>query len=177
MKARDSCHPSRGDGRTEMHMFRAFPVHVVNMCTRSIVNGMAGGEGFEPSGPFQVRRVSSAVVSAGSPTRPQPHPRNIRPLGRSGGATGIRTLETLPSTHFPGVRLRPLGHLSASPDLRWNRPERPTLERATRAGAIYLSRARAQGITSLRSQLFSARPLPTLQQSPLSWQKPRACGV
>ena len=25
---------------------------------------------------------------------------------------GIRTLETLPFTRFPGVRLRPLGHLS-----------------------------------------------------------------
>ncbi len=25
---------------------------------------------------------------------------------------GIRTLETLRFTHFPGVRLRPLGHLS-----------------------------------------------------------------
>ena len=31
----------------------------------------------------------------------------------NGGELGIRTLETLlGSTHFPGVRLRPLGHLS-----------------------------------------------------------------
>ncbi len=31
-----------------------------------------------------------------------------------GGAGGIRTLDTgLPYTHFPGVRLRPLGHCSA----------------------------------------------------------------
>ena len=29
-----------------------------------------------------------------------------------GGEKGIRTLDTLPYTHFPGVRLRPLGHLS-----------------------------------------------------------------
>jgi hypothetical protein len=29
-----------------------------------------------------------------------------------GGERGIRTLDTLPYTHFPGVRLRPLGHLS-----------------------------------------------------------------
>ena len=29
-----------------------------------------------------------------------------------GGERGIRTLETLPFTHFPGVRLQPLGHLS-----------------------------------------------------------------
>jgi hypothetical protein len=32
----------------------------------------------------------------------------------SGGATGIRTLDTLVTyTHFPGERLRPLGHRSA----------------------------------------------------------------
>jgi hypothetical protein len=30
----------------------------------------------------------------------------------SGGERGVRTLDTLPYTHFPGVRLRPLGHLS-----------------------------------------------------------------
>ena len=37
---------------------------------------------------------------------------------RSGGAGGIRTLDTvLPYTHFPGVRLRPLGHRSACPGL------------------------------------------------------------
>ena len=30
----------------------------------------------------------------------------------SGEEGGIRTLETLRFTHFPGVRLRPLGHLS-----------------------------------------------------------------
>ena len=36
---------------------------------------------------------------------------------RSGGAGGIRTLDTvLPYTHFPGERLRPLGHRSA---FRW----------------------------------------------------------
>ncbi len=29
-----------------------------------------------------------------------------------GGEQGIRTLDTLPYTHFPGVRLRPLGQLS-----------------------------------------------------------------
>jgi hypothetical protein len=30
----------------------------------------------------------------------------------NGGEGGIRTLGTLPYTHFPGVLLRPLGHLS-----------------------------------------------------------------
>ncbi len=34
--------------------------------------------------------------------------------GVTGGERGIRTLDTLPYTHFPGVRLRPLGHLSQS---------------------------------------------------------------
>ncbi len=29
-----------------------------------------------------------------------------------GGEGGIRTLDTLPYTRFPGVRLRPLGHLT-----------------------------------------------------------------
>lgn len=36
--------------------------------------------------------------------------------GRDGGAGGIRTLDTLLAyTHFPGERLRPLGHRSACP--------------------------------------------------------------
>ena len=35
-----------------------------------------------------------------------------RIVGFIGGERGIRTLDTLPYTHFPGVRLRPLGHLS-----------------------------------------------------------------
>ena len=32
----------------------------------------------------------------------------------SGGERGIRTLDTLPYTHFPGVLLQPLGHLSST---------------------------------------------------------------
>ena len=31
---------------------------------------------------------------------------------QDGGEGGIRTLDTFPYTHFPGVRLRPLGHLT-----------------------------------------------------------------
>ncbi len=31
---------------------------------------------------------------------------------RYGGEGGIRTLDTLPYTHFPGVLLQPLGHLT-----------------------------------------------------------------
>ena len=38
----------------------------------------------------------------------------------SGGQGGIRTLDTgLPYTHFPGVRLRPLGHLSTKAVHKW----------------------------------------------------------
>lgn len=29
-----------------------------------------------------------------------------------GGERGVRTLDTLPYTHFPGVLLQPLGHLT-----------------------------------------------------------------
>ena len=32
--------------------------------------------------------------------------------GNDGGEQGVRTLDTLPYTHFPSVRLRPLGQLS-----------------------------------------------------------------
>ena len=35
-----------------------------------------------------------------------------------GGEEGIRTLDTLPYTHFPGVLLQPLGHLSKNFKLR-----------------------------------------------------------
>ena len=33
-----------------------------------------------------------------------------------GGEGGIRTLDTLPYTHFPGVLLQPLGHLTMAED-------------------------------------------------------------
>ncbi len=31
---------------------------------------------------------------------------------KCGGERGVRTLDTLPYTHFPGVLLQPLGHLT-----------------------------------------------------------------
>ena len=39
-----------------------------------------------------------------------------------GGEGGIRTLDTLPYTHFPGVLLQPLGHLTVFDSLlkAWN---------------------------------------------------------
>ena len=51
-----------------------------------------------PAFPRELGRVQSSLLS-----------RRLR-----GGQGGIRTRETLlTSTHFPGVRLQPLGHLSA----------------------------------------------------------------
>jgi hypothetical protein len=35
-------------------------------------------------------------------------------IGEIGGERGIRTLEALRLTHFPGVLLQPLGHLTKS---------------------------------------------------------------
>ncbi len=45
----------------------------------------------------------------------QARKQKARPVGRAlqfGGEGGIRTLDTLPYTHFPGVLLQPLGHLT-----------------------------------------------------------------
>ena len=61
----------------------------------------------------------------GSPhMRGTPQPERLLGMGRealkrgSGGAGGIRTLDTLLTyTHFPGERLRPLGHRSACPGI------------------------------------------------------------
>ena len=36
----------------------------------------------------------------------------LRSVFQFGGEGGIRTLDTLPYTHFPGVLLQPLGHLT-----------------------------------------------------------------
>ena len=48
----------------------------------------------------------------------------VLPFGLNGGERGIRTLETLQTlTHFPGVLLQPLGHLTVNaiePQLRKN---------------------------------------------------------
>ena len=50
--------------------------------------------------------------------------RNVR-FADHGGERGIRTLETVsPPTHFPGVRLRPLGHLSEAPRAQRAEPAR-----------------------------------------------------
>ena len=39
----------------------------------------------------------------------------VLPFGLNGGERGIRTLETLLTlTHFPGVLLQPLGHLTVN---------------------------------------------------------------
>ena len=57
------------------------------------------------------------VEPESSSTPPTPAKSKKGPSGPSlnfGGEGGIRTLDTLPYTHFPGVRLRPLGHLSVA---------------------------------------------------------------
>src|SRR5574338_95406 len=57
--------------------------------------------------------------------------RSVEKYGGNGGAGGIRTLDTvLPYTHFPGERLRPLGHRSA---YRW---KRGPLGKLTRLGKL-----------------------------------------
>ncbi len=50
--------------------------------------------------------------------------REFRLFLEYGGEEGIRTLDTLPYTHFPGVLLQPLGHLTilfAPPPAGWQR--------------------------------------------------------
>jgi hypothetical protein len=56
------------------------------------------GRGFSPSRVVRHRRKSPGV--------------NPGSLFKYGGEGGIRTLDTLPYTHFPGVLLQPLGHLT-----------------------------------------------------------------
>ena len=66
-------------------------------------------------------RWEAASLTGNQPAKPRKcprylrsNPRNRQETGVAGGQSGIRTHETLPSTHFPGVRLRPLGHLSVA---------------------------------------------------------------
>lgn len=57
---------------------------------------------------------SRITIENNGKIRPQPDGENAF-AGASGGARGIRTLrDGSPPTHFPGVRLRPLGHRSVS---------------------------------------------------------------
>ena|GEM_PF-5615847 len=78
---------------------------------------LAEKEGFEPPVPAKVRLISNQVLSttqpllrirtyfASAPEAPK--------VWLKGGETGIRTPDTLLAyTHFPGVLLKPLGHLS-----------------------------------------------------------------
>ena len=76
-----------------------------------------------PSGRSAFRLRVQALPKAklaepeGSSTPPTSTKSKKGPLGpflNFGGEGGIRTLDTLPYTHFPGVRLRPLGHFSVA---------------------------------------------------------------
>ena len=59
------------------------------------------GEGSHPP--------SMRIREHGSPDAKKP---TLRSVFQFGGEGGIRTLDTLPYTHFPGVLLQPLGHLT-----------------------------------------------------------------
>ena len=64
-----------------------------------------------------------------------------------GGERGIRTLDTLPYTHFPGVLLQPLGHLSGF------------LASTTLNASVFLihgARLRARDSTASQSHPFGA---------------------
>ncbi len=61
---------------------------------------MSAVRGAHPSG--SLRLCNMAVLPCCRTLRFEPHR----------GEGGIRTHETLPFTHFPGVLLRPLGHLT-----------------------------------------------------------------
>ena len=79
------------------------------------------GAAFTPSGQYRKRyRLNRSLGRALSNPEFSSillfiHPKKSLPKGGlflDGGEGGIRTLDTLPYTHFPGVRLRPLGHFS-----------------------------------------------------------------
>jgi hypothetical protein len=78
---------------------------------------MAERKGLEPA--LRAQRGNAPFVPHENLGEPFPGPLRVRIfifnflLRKNGGETGIRTLETLlEPTRFPGVRLRPLGHLS-----------------------------------------------------------------
>jgi hypothetical protein len=78
-----------------------------------------------------------------------------RGIGRVmiGGGGGIRTLDTgVPYTHFPGVRLRPLGHPSRTCLLSTQWPSRPNALRAFR-------RARAEKAGDSSRRAAGCKPL------------------
>src|SRR5690606_37270981 len=63
--------------------------------------------------------AATTPANAGNNSRkmampPRQHPEKKTGIERNGGEGGIRTHDTgIPYTHFPGVRLRPLGHLTS----------------------------------------------------------------
>ncbi len=56
----------------------------------------------------QIHAGQASLAAAGTEMQ---KPR-LRGVFQFGGEGGIRTLDTLPYTHFPGVLLQPLGHLT-----------------------------------------------------------------
>jgi hypothetical protein len=76
---------------------------------------MAERVGFEPTVPFSTHAFQACALSR-SAISPDHFccslERVARPLPKSGGEGGIRTLDGLPHTPLAGERLQPLGHLS-----------------------------------------------------------------
>ncbi len=123
--ARDACNLKGSGGKVDVQ--RRHPeVWIVphsrpECCTFSIPYRRASARRKPPEN--SVSRVRSDSLQYGSEQKS----RRTAPLSRTksnsvsilrlgGGAGGIRTLDTvLPYTHFPGERLRPLGHRSACP--------------------------------------------------------------
>jgi hypothetical protein len=68
----------------------------------------------DPGGAAPPGTPKSSLRSKLHPSPSPPHPSRGRSSMMVGGEGGIRTLDTLPYTRFPSVRLRPLGHLSIS---------------------------------------------------------------
>src|ERR1043165_1242286 len=94
----------------------------------------------------------------------------------SGGQRGIRTLERLLTvTHFPGVRLQPLGHLSMPGN--WGRytplgpPARPTENTAKRTngtGSAFRKRAAVVVSSAALRLRFGRSSLKTVRWTVLS---------
>ena len=93
-------------------VLRAMPVRCGTSVTeRRETRGNAMGANSRPGAAYRELNVGP---NEGLDTNTNNKMIKINELNKaSGGEGGIRTLDTFPYTHFPGVLLRPLGHLSA----------------------------------------------------------------
>ena len=87
------------------------------MAERGIDSKREGRSRFDPCGAPAAVQIASQFVEPRALINPlfQTDIKKYPARGSffmSGGERGIRTLDTFPYTHFPGVLLRPLGHLT-----------------------------------------------------------------